>query len=363
MRKKIIIVLGFIFLVIFGRLIFETVKFSPVLWQLLFNREIVLKKADNNINLLLLGIGGGRHDGPNLTDTIIFASVDPKTNKMTLVSIPRDMWVPDLEAKINTAYAFGEEKKKGGGIILTKAVVEKILAQPVDYTIRMDFSGFVKAIDMMGGVEVDVERSFDDFEYPISGKETDTCGYEGEEFEKRATDSAILAAFPCRFEQISFKKGDRHMDGETALKFVRSRHAKGAEGTDFARAKRQEKVIEAFKSKVFSIGTLANPGKLIGLHDLFKESIDTNIKQEEYDDFVRLAKKMEKAETKSIVFYYTGPGEKAQGIFINPSSTEEYGNQWVLIPRAGNGNFSEIQKYVECEIESNNCPIAKELGK
>lgn len=356
MRKKLIpIVLAVIFIALFGRLLFEGLKLVPFLFQYLFQKEITLRKTDNRVNVLFLGIGGERHEGPLLTDTIIYASIDPHNKRATLISLPRDLWIPQLEAKINTAYAFGDKKKKGGGLILAKAVVERILNQRVDYALRIDFKGFVRAIDMVGGIDVNIERSFVDNEYPIAGKETDTCGYEGEEFQKRATDSAILQAFPCRFEQISFEKGVQHMNGENALKFVRSRHGTAGEGSDFARAKRQEKVIEAFKSKIFSLGTILNPARLIGLYDVFKDSIDTDIKQDEYDDFIRLAKDMEKAETKSIVFYYTDPWEKEQGIVINPLPSEEYRNQWVIIPRPGNGNFLEIQKYVECEIKNGDC--------
>src|SRR5690606_8070895 len=139
------------------------------------------------------------------------------------------------KGKINRAYSDAEIKQEGGGIILSRAVVEKVLDQPVDYVLRVDFSGFVQAVDMLGGIDVKVDRTFDDYEYPVSGKETDTCGFEGEEFEKRATDSSQLEAFPCRYEHLHFDAGVQSMDGETALRFVRSRHATGAEGSDFAR--------------------------------------------------------------------------------------------------------------------------------
>lgn len=354
-KKRIVIIAALIFLVVFGRLFFEAFKLSPVFFQFLFSREIALKKTDDKVGILILGVGGERHEGPLLTDTIIYASVDPETKKIVLISLPRDLWVEDLKAKINTAYAYGEGKRKGGGIILTRAVVEKILASPVDYVIRVDFKGFVKAIDMLGGVEVDVERSFDDYVYPIAGKETDACGYEGEEFEKRATASAQLEAFPCRYMHVHFDEGKQSMDGEMALRFVRSRHAIGVEGTDFARSKRQEKVIAAAKDKVFSLGTFLNPFKLTSLYDIFRDSIDTDIKQSEYDDFLRLSQKIKDAKTRSIVFFYTtDPAES--GLLINPPISDEYEGQWVLIPKAGNSNFSEIQKYVECEIKKGDCP-------
>lgn len=356
-KKTIVIILLFFFVGFFGKLIVEVTKWSPVLLQYLFQREITLKETESRVNVLFLGIGGGKHDGPLLTDTIIYASIDPKLQKTTLISIPRDLWIPDLKAKINTTYAIGEDKKKDGGLLLTKAAIEKILGQPVDYILRVDFNGFIKAIDLIGGIDVNVGTSFEDLEYPISGKENDTCGFAGSEFEKRATSSATPEAFPCRYERIAFVKGIAHIDGDEALKFVRSRHATGTEGSDFARAKRQEIVIEAFKKKIFSLNTLLNPGKLVDLYGVFQESIHTNIQQSEYDDFIKLAIKMKDAQTNSVVFFYSDPYSEKQGIFINPLPSVAYDNQWVLIPRMGNGNFSEVQKYVECEIKTGNCPI------
>ena len=100
-------------------------------------------------------------------------------------------------------------------------------------------------IDFIGGVEVNVENSFIDKEFPITGKENDLCNNDLE--------------YKCRYKIISFTKGVSSMDGQTALNFVRSRHAEGSEGTDFAREKRQQKVIEAIKNKLISFGKKTRP--------------------------------------------------------------------------------------------------------
>ena len=359
MRKKILVIIVILLLVVFGKVAITTLKLSPFLFQLLFSRDISLKKVDNRVNIILLGIAGGTHEGPNLTDTIIFTSIDPKTDKLTLVSIPRDLWIPDIAAKINTAYAIGESKRKGGGLILTRAIVSKILNQPIDYSACVNFAGFVKAVNLIGGLDIAVERAFDDYEYPIEGKETDTCGHSDEETNNLATASSQLEAFPCRYMHLHFDQGTQHLDGETALKFVRSRHAIGEEGSDFARSKRQEKAIAAFKNKVLSFQTLLNPVKIIGLYSAVSENIDTDIEQSEFDDFIRLAQEMKKAKIQSAVFDYGNKEENRPGLLINPLVSSDYDNQWVLIPRIGNGNFSEIQKYVECEIKTGNCSIPK----
>jgi LCP family protein required for cell wall assembly len=358
-RKRVYLFLAAVALLMIGFLAFEFARYIPTLYQFFFQKEIELKKtADQRVNVLLLGIGGGKHDGPLLTDTIIFASIDPESKKLTLVSVPRDFWVPDLKAKINTAYSTGESKRKGsGGLLLTKAVVSKILGQDIDYAVRVDFNGFVKAVDMVGGLDIDVERAFDDNEYPLSGKETDNCGYEGEEFEKRATEEAQLEAFPCRYEKLHFERGLQHMDGETALKFVRSRHGNNNEGTDFSRSKRQEKVILAFREKVFSAGTLLNPVKVISLYSTFKDSIDTDITLTEIDDFIKLSRKLEDANITSSVLDYGDDATDRPGLLINPPPSKSYGFQWVIIPRTGEENFKEIQEFVACQIRSGNCEI------
>lgn len=373
-RKKLLKRIGIgvilLILILFGRFIFEAVRYSPVLVQLATNKAINLKKTtDNKINVLILGTGGGTHDGPNLTDTIIFANIDPNpasgSAKTTLVSIPRDLWVPELNGKINRAYSDGEEKKEGGGLLLAKALISKIVNQKIDYAIRIDFAGFVKAVDEVGGLDIDVDRTLDDYAYPIEGKEDETCGHTEDEIKdlaaQIATGSATdLQSFPCRYEHLHVPEGEQHMDGELALKYVRSRHALGVEGSDFARSKRQEKVINAFKDKVFSVGTLLNPVKLSQLYDVFKGSIDTDITQDEYDDFIRLAEKMRNGKITSYVID-TGDGENGRPeLLYNPTErgedTSPFGGAWVLIPTAGNGNYTQIQSYVACLIKGGICP-------
>jgi LCP family protein required for cell wall assembly len=368
MRKKILIIIGILFLVFFGKVIITTLRLSPVLFQLIFNNKVEIKKSDGNINILLLGIGGGNHDGTNLSDTMIFASIDQVKNKVTLISLPRDIWSSDLDAngnRINFAYADGESKRKGGGLVEAKAAVSKILGQPIDYGVRIDFAGFVKAVDMIGGLDVVVNNTFDDYIYPVEGKETHPCGKtetEIQEFTKTASASAeqnLAIFFPCRYQHIHFDKGLNHMNGTEALEFVRSRHALGQEGTDFARSARQQEIIKATKDKVLSLGILLNPGKVIGLYDILQSSIDTDIGQNEFDDFIRLADKMRGATITNTVLDYGNPETGRPGLLINPEASADYGYAWVLIPRIGVGNYSEITKYVTCEITVGNCAVSK----
>ena len=353
-----------VFLIIFlGIGLFRLIRYVPTLWQLVFKKEIQLKQTpENKINVLLLGVGGGTHEGPDLTDTIIFATLDPKTKNTTLVTIPRDLWIPDLNAKINTAYTFGEEKQKGGGLVLAKSTVSKVLGQQVDYAVKIDFSGFTKAVDLMGGLDINVDNTFDDYVYPIEGKEDDPCSHTDEEIvdltAQIATGSATdIDAFPCRYEHLHFDKGSQHMDGVTALKYVRSRHAEGIEGSDFARSKRQEKVISAFKDKLLSAGTLLNPVKISNLVGVLQGSIETDIKENEYADFVKLAQKMQHGKINSISIDLGNTEEEQYGLLENPPTGPEFNNAWVLTPRVGSGDYSEIQKFVACRIKGADCII------
>ena len=337
----------------------KTANFYPFLFQVVFNKGINLKETNNRINILLLGIGGGSHDGPNLTDTIIFASLDPKNDRVTLVSIPRDMWYPAINQKINDAYADGQVNGKGG-LNEAEAAVGKITGQQIDYGIRLDFSGFVKAVNILGGLDINVDNTFDDYQYPIDGMENATCGHTQEELKSMANDTQdqLVIDFPCRYKHLHFNKGQQHMDGETALEYVRSRHAVGIEGSDFARSKRQEKVIRAVKDKVFSAQTLLNPEKILSLYDTLKSSIDTNIQQSEFDDFIRLAEKMKSAKIQSAVIDTGDTQTNRPGLLINPPTSGNYDYEWVVIPRIGNGNFSEIQSYISCELAKVSCSVS-----
>jgi LCP family protein required for cell wall assembly len=363
-RKRPLILLAII-VVILAIFVVKTASFYPFLFQLVFNQGVNLKQTtDSRVNILLLGIGGGNHDGPNLTDTIMLASLDPKNNKVTLVSIPRDLWFPDLEGtnkKINGVYADGEFKNPGkGGLIEAEAAIQKVTGQNIDYGVRLDFSGFVKAVDLVGGLDINVDNTFDDYQYPIDGKETDTCGHSPEEMQTltNTLEDQLPQVFPCRYLHLHFNQGLNHMDGATALEFVRSRHGTNGEDSDFARSKRQEKIIAAFKNQILSAQTLLNPGKIINLYNILSGSINTDIQQGEFDDFIRLAEKMRSAKIISGAIDIGDVTTQRNGLLIEDSIASDGIYLSTLTPRVGNGNFSEIQKYIACEITKGNCVVS-----
>ncbi len=291
---------------------------------------------DGRTNVLLLGMAGGKQPGSDLTDTLIFVSLDIKNGDMVLLSLPRDIWSTTLKAKINTAYHYGREK--GEGLLLAKQVVEEIVAQPIHYTFLLDFQGFVRTIDLLGGIRVKVDRSFDDYQYPIAGKENDLCNGDPK--------------LQCRYEHLHFEAGWQEMDGQTALKFVRSRNAKGEEGTDFARSQRQQKVLTALKEKIISPQILTNLEKIKNLLEIPKIYLksEPSLNDAELAAFTNLLWRfLWQQSTLRTLTLDTG-SEENPGFLINPPISSQYQNQWVLLPRSG--NWQEFQNYFKQKLNN-----------
>jgi len=233
------------------------------LMSLVFGNGSSLKTIQGRTNMVLLGIAGGDHDGADLTDTILVLSFHTESKTLSMISLPRDIWSDTLKDKVNSAYHYGEEKKKGGGIILAKAIISDMVGLPIDYALVFDFSKFRDVINFFGGVTVNVPKAFTDTEFPIAGKENDMC------------DGDLLLA--CRYESLHFDAGAQRMNGDLALKYVRSRHADGDEGSDFARGKRQQEVLLAIKIKLLSKEVLFNPSVMLELFRTFDRATDTDM--------------------------------------------------------------------------------------
>lgn len=281
-----------------------------------------LIRIGEKTNILILGKGGEGHETPDLTDTIIVLSIDHKDEEAVLVSIPRDTWIEDLQAKINSAYYWGNQKQESGGIVLTKSVVEEVIGEPIQYAIVFDFETFVDVIDEIDGVEISVENSFVDERYPIQGKEDDMCDGDPE--------------YMCRYETISFEKGVVVMDGGTALKFVRSRNAEGDEGTDIARSKRQQEVVKAIVEKITDPRVFLSYASSNKLYRIFIESIETDLTSRQLAVVARvLFNYSDNVSTHSI----------PEDLFTVPQNSRQYDGLYVFIP-SGEG-WSDIHTWFD----------------
>ncbi|MFA5769901.1 MAG: LCP family protein [Patescibacteria group bacterium] len=330
LKSKLIIIFSLILIVLVILLrpyyifVTKTLHVSPIKTLLSLDG---LKTYNNRVNILFLGIAGTDHEGPNLSDSIVVVSYDLKANHLATISIPRDVWSEALRDKINSAYAYGEAKKKGAGFILAKSEVQTIIGQPIHYAAAINFDQFEELIDFLGGVEINVENSFTDKEFPITGKENDLCNDDPE--------------YKCRYKTISFTNGVALMDGQTALDFVRSRHAIGSEGTDFAREKRQQKAIEAIKNKLITFAKKLKLDQYKKLYDLMDKLVKRDIDNQQVAIIL-----------KNIVFKKNFKQEKivlSEDFFVNPETNlSRYDGLWVLTPI--NEDIKIVHKYIDCKL-------------
>jgi LCP family protein required for cell wall assembly len=183
--------------------------------------------AQERVNILLLGTDQrDGEQGPSRTDTMIVITVDPQTKTAGMLSIPRDLWVSipgHSEGRINTAHFFGDANDyPGGGPALAKKTVQYALGIPIHYYVRVNFEGFEKLVDAIGGITVYVEEAIHDERYPDGN-----YGY----------------------MTIDIPAGEQLMDGQMALRYARARHG----GTDFQRARRQQQVLKAIRDRVLRL--------------------------------------------------------------------------------------------------------------
>lgn len=283
------------------------------LTNFVFSKDITLDgQREDRINFLLMGMGGEGHDGPYLTDTIILASVKPSTGQIGMVSIPRDLNVriPEYgQRKINHANAFGEKDNPGKGAEFAKKVIEDVFDTSIQYYVRVDFAAFEQIIDDVGGITVDVERSFTDSQYPAKN---------------------------YLYQTVSFTKGTAKMDGETALTYARSRHGNNGEGSDFARARRQQKMLLALKEKVLSFTTLSNPIRIHNMYTTMSKHISTNMEFADIITLIKLGKNIHFDEIKTIVL-----DSSPNGYLVNGQSQD---GAFILQPKSG--SFDDINKMI-----------------
>lgn len=319
--------------------------------------KIDIKETDGRTNILILGSDKrefGAESGRNLTDTILVASVGNTDNDVVLISLPRDLWISNYNlengykysSKINEVYA-------KAGIQELRNQMEVVLGIPMHYHVIVTFDIFENIINILGGIDINVEKSFTDYAYPIEGKEGDLCGKTQEEADKifeeaeekgLNKETVALNTFPCRYETLKFEQGLQNMDGKTALKYARSRHGDNGESSDFARSKRQQNVIMAVKNKGLSLDTLVDFSKLKELYDQYANNVETDIDLNALQSFFQLSQKLDFDKVIQIVIDDSADANKG-GLLYHPNDSTLYNGAWVLIPQSG--DYSQIHAYVQ----------------
>jgi len=248
--------------------------------------QVALTYPEEMVNVLLVGSNGG------LTDTIMVASVNPETEKITLISVPRDLYVNGR--RINEIYYHHGADK-------LKQALNDILGLKVDEYVAVDLKAFPKVIDALGGIDVYVEKDITDYQYPTKNK-----GY----------------------QTFSIQAGQKHMNGELAEMYARSRKST----SDFDRARRQQKVISALFRKTKELKLADNKTEAVKMYDLLSTYVHTDVDVLSALVYARMFKDYE-IETNNVLsssnYLYS---------MINAAGA------YVLLPSAG--NYDQIKSYV-----------------
>ncbi len=230
-------------------------------------------------NVLLLGQGDAGHDGIDLTDTIMIASLDPgETKSAALFSLPRDLYFLETanmgEGRINSLYRdykivlerSGKTTQEASQLAMRELANEIGLAlgMEIHHIVKVDFIGFVQAVDAIGGVDIVVPEDLIDTEYP------------GPNY---------------TYETFAINAGPQNLDGETALKYARSRHST----SDFDRSARQQQILRAIADKMKTEGTLTKPGQIMDLLSILEEHVETTLQTRDMVSMAALGKELDQS--------------------------------------------------------------------
>ncbi len=211
------------------------------------------KEKEENINILLTWAWWENHDGWTLTDSILIAKINVEKKVVSILSIPRDLYVkyPSTrltEWRINWVYSYFSNlwENVDYWMNILKEKITEITGEKIDYYVNIDFNWFVELIDTIGWVTLEIPENFVDYEYP------DWSGW---------------------YRTLVFRKWTWLFSWENALKYVRSRHST----SDFDRSLRQQKVITAIKDKLTGSFFLNSPWKIKELYDVFTQNVKTDI--------------------------------------------------------------------------------------
>lgn len=286
-------------------------------------------EGDGRVNVLLMGVGGAQHDGGDLTDTLMIASIDPVNNQATLLSIPRDLWtkMPNnyiaSYQKINAAYESGKYKYLGkqdlkstdhkaimAGFAGIDGVIERVTGVPIHYNMLVNFQAFSQAVDTVGGITINApERLYDP-----------------------------TMAWENHWNPVLAVAGTNTFNGHQALNYVRSRET----SSDFARAQRQRAMLVALKDKTENLGTLTNPIKLSSLLSAFGDNIQSDIS---LSDMARMATIMKKIPSAQIQSVGLTDGTNS---FV---TTGTINGMSVVMPKAGLEDYTKIQEYIRSKLK------------
>lgn len=307
-------------------------------------KDGVKGEKENRINILLLGMRGNDMPGGGLlADTIMVASINAKDNKISLVSVPRDLYVDNPgwgnKSKINAVYAAGEEKAKGQGLQDMKKVISDISGIDIGYAASINFKGFTNLIDILGGVEVTLDQPFTE---AMQFDEAHVCDsvvftVPTGKFENKTTLTGsgrlrVVKSYPLCTNPVkecggsfSLPAGKQTLDGAKALCYARSR----VTSSDFERAKRQQIILQQIKEKALSMGTLTDFGKINEMLNNLGDNVRSDMQPWELQRVFDIYKGMQNLQIIQRVLE-----NSEEGLLYNPPEVKATG--YILLPIGDN---------------------------
>jgi anionic cell wall polymer biosynthesis LytR-Cps2A-Psr (LCP) family protein len=266
---------------------------------------------------LLLGTDAvdGSHRNVVFTDTMMLVTYQPRSHTLSLLNLPRDLYLPDVATKINALYTYGLEQQPDQPLALLTSTLNHWLGIFLDHVVVISLDDVQALIDTIGGINIDVPEAFTDPLFPRSGVDV-----------TKEHDPKLL------YESISFAAGLQHMDGTKALKYMRSRHSANlAEGTDVARNRRQQQVIAATLAALKRPEIVANANVWGKLYRWYAERFAAQISLDEVGYFLGMmsqSKKMPTLKTTILPVTNEAVATVSGTILVHPPS-EKYSGQWV----------------------------------
>jgi LCP family protein required for cell wall assembly len=274
-------------------------------------------EGDGRLNILVLGRGGTENDAPDLTDTMMIASLDLNSQTVSLLSIARDTWVNPGSSgsmKINAVFSTGKQRAlnqgksmadaEAAGAELSLETMRTISGVPIHRYVLVDFVAFRDVVNALGGVDVNVPQAINDY-----------------------------------YTNYFFKAGQQHMDGARALQYARSRH--GSARGDFDRTQRQRQLLVAMRQKANSTGFIANPLRISSLANAIQKNVRTDLS---LDEAKALFTKTKGMPDSSIVSLDLALPEAPLVM------TGTIGDQSIVRPVAGLFDYSGIRNYARTNM-------------
>lgn len=272
-----------------------------------------------HLNLLLLGQGDESHDGVDLTDTMIIASIDPDDGSMVMLSIPRDLYFLRTQrmgvGRVNSLYrdykgylmAREDKTEEEASLLGMRELADELgrtLQMDIHHVIKVDFIGFVKAVDAIGGVQLDVPYDIVDPEYP------------GPNY---------------TYQTFTIRAGPQLLDGETALKYARSRHTTN----DFSRSARQQQILKEMGRKVRDEGLFSHPSRILNLLSIMQDHVMTTLSTRELVSLGELGSDIDQSKMLSMQLntengLYSAIAQPGGFLYYPPR--EDFGGASVILP-------------------------------